>query len=142
MHVREQILAALVLLLTGLVTTGSNVSRRRTIAQGITPALNIYWSDDVPDYEQGKLGSVPLHSLSLHIEGITKGEAETQANLIASEVDVALYADQTLGGIAVGIERGPTEILLEGEGEQQVLVADMTYEIFYRSAEGIPDIAV
>jgi hypothetical protein len=142
MHVREQILAAVVTTLTGLVTTGANVTRRRTIPQGIVPALNIYWSDDTPDYEAGKMGCAPMQILAVHVEGFTKGEAETQANLISSEIEVALFANPTLSGIAKFMERGPVEILVEGEGEAQVLVMDMTVNVTYRSAEGAPDTVV
>jgi len=141
-HVRQQVVNAVVTALTGLSTTGAEVANRRTYPQGTTPALNVYWSGDVPDYEQGKLGSVPLHGLEVHVEGITKVGAETQANTIAEEVETALYADQTLGGIAVGIEIGEAVIEDDGEGETEVLVIDISYQIFYRAAEGVPGTAV
>jgi hypothetical protein len=138
MHLRQQIINAVVTAVTGLTTTGADVANRRTYPQGTTPALNVYWSEDIPDYERGKLGSVPLHGIEVHVEGITLGEAETQANTIAEEVEAALYTDQTLGGLAIGIELGVATIEQDGEGADQVLVIDLMFIVFYRAAEGIP----
>jgi len=142
MHARQQIITAVIAAVTGLATTGTEVANRRNYPQGTTPALNVYWSGDVPDYEQGKMGCTPLHILEVHVEGITKGQAETQANTIAEEVETALYADPTLGGIAVGIELGAAVIELDGEGEAEVLVADLIFNIYYRAAEGVPGTAI
>lgn len=138
MHARQQIVNALVTALTGLTTTTTEVGNRRTYPQGVTPALNIYWAEDVPDYEQGKMTATPMRLLEVHVEGITKGVAETQANTIAEEVETAVYTDQTLGGLAVGIELGPATIEQDGQGEDAVLIADMIFIVFYRTAEGAP----
>lgn len=142
MHVRQQILAAVVTACTGLATTGANVANRRTFPQGTTPALNIYWAEDVPNYDDGKLASAPFHGLEVHIEGLLKGDAESVANDINEEVEAALYADQTLGGLAIGIERGPASIDQDGEGEEEVLVIDIIFTVFYRTIEGAPGVAV
>lgn len=140
-HVRQQVIAAVVTALTGLTTTTTNVSNRRTYPQGTTPALNVYWSTDETDYEQGKTICTPMRRLEVHVEGFTKGENESQANTIAEEVETAMYTDQTFGGLALGTEIGTSEILVEGDGESQVLVVDMVFNIFYRVQEGVPGTA-
>lgn len=141
-HVRQQIVSSVVTALTGLTTTTTNISNRRTYPQGTVPALNVYWSSEETDYEQGKAGCVPMRRLEVHVEGFTKTIDETQANTIAEEVETAIYADETFGGLAVGMELGTSEILVDGDGEQQVLVVDMIFNIFYRTAEGAPGSAV
>jgi len=142
MHVRQQIINAIVPALTGLTTTGANVYSRRTYAVGITPSLNVYWTADDPDYAEAAAGPCkPLRGLEVHVEGFTKVDDEATANAIAEEVEVAMFADDTFGGLAVGTEIGTQEIGVDGDGDDAVLLIDMIFTVFYRVAEGVPHIA-
>jgi len=142
MSIRQDIVDAVETAVTGLATTGANVHNRRTFALGTVPALNVYWSQDEPSYDEGTLGSIPMRRLEVHVEGYIKGDDESVLDDIYDEVEPALYADQTLGGLAIGIELGTHTIGPEGEGEDRVLAVDLVYVVFYRTAEGAPGVAV
>jgi len=141
-NIRELILADIETALTGLSITGSNVFRDRTRPHGATPALNINFNQDEPDYELGKMDSAPMQRLEVTIQAIAKGSSQSELNAIASEVEVAMYTDQTFGGKSVGIERGTISPGSDNEGDEKIQALDINYEIFYRTAEGAPDIVI
>jgi len=142
-NIREMIVAAVVTRLTGLTTTGDQCFRRRAYPHGVTPALNILSNEDEPDYDSAKMGGcAPLNRLAVRVQASVKPGEETLLNTIASEVDVAMYTDQNFGGLAVGVERSTVSAAIDGDGDQSLLVGDLVYDIFYRTAEGAPDIAV
>lgn len=142
-HVRESCLAAVASQLAAMTSSPTIVRLRdRPWHDADLPAIAVYASADVANYADGKLGAVPMHQLETHVEIFTKGDDETALNALAAEAETALYADQTLGGVAQGIEIAGAEIRLDGAGDEVLLVADLTYVIFYRAAEGAPTVAV
>lgn len=143
-HLRSQIRAAVVTRVTSLATTGANVFDARVypLHDAELPALCVYTRSDVPDYEAGALAQTPTHELELHIEGYVKGDSEATADLIAEEVETALYgSDNTFGGLIHGLEIGETELRVDGEGDELITIVDMTYTVFYRAVEGAPAVA-
>ena len=143
MHVRRQISAAVVSRVTGLTTTAARVFKSRVypLTDAEMPGLCVYARSDQPNYESSSLQSIVWHELELIIEGYVKGSDDDTLDTIAEEVETALYTDQTFSGLAAGIEIGPQEIGVEGEGDKMVGVIQMGFKVFYRAAEGVPGTA-
>ncbi len=104
-HARKQIRDAVVSTLTGLATTGANVSVDPVydIAEASLPALVITTGDESVDITAQFAPRIYQRALNLSIEGIasaTSGLADT-LDQIAMEVEAAINADATLGGVAM-----------------------------------------
>jgi hypothetical protein len=145
-HARKQIRAAVVTALGGLTLTKTNVfaSRVRPLAEDQLPALRIYTNDE-GDVEPLSIGNPVLQqrTLSLVVECVDKASDAMDDTLddIAEDVEVALTADVTLGGIARDINYQGTEIEINDESDQPVGVARMRFDvayIVYDNAPGTP----
>lgn len=143
MHARAQIRQAMATQLTGLVTTGSNVfaSRVYPMDDAHLPSLAIYslaeeaWEDgDVVTSER------QFRGLSLEVVARAKEATNLDDTLdeICSEVEAALYADMTLGGMKVKTLRLlGTEIVLAAQ-EKPVGEARMRWAALYRVNPATP----
>lgn len=147
-HVRKQIRDAVVDALTGLTTTGSNVFVRpawtRTASQ--LPAIEVETPVDQVDTDlsyMGSSGASYYRRLVVRLHVIGKG-ATVQDTLdqVAKEIEVALYADQTLGGLAKSIAGLEVEQELTDEQDKPTgrQVVDVTY--LYTVRGGAPDVAL
>lgn len=141
-HVRKQIRDAVVTALTGLTTTGPRIHDSRIYELRTLPALVVYATDETvePSDLSGKLD----RELTVMIEGYAKAIAsvEDTIDLIAKEIEIAMDADLTFGGLALHAILDSTEIDLSGEGEKPLAVINMNYKILYRTAKGSPDVSV
>lgn len=143
-HLRKQIRDAAVTALTGLATTGARVFRSRTLAvpPEKRPCLLVYTKDE--DAERDSMGADPgiLRTLDLMVVG--QGDATRDLALddlldrMALEVEVALMADKTLGGLAMTSVIATSEHLLTGEGEVEQGAVMLTFEVIYRSRQSDP----
>ena len=144
-HVRQQIRDAVTVLVTGLTTTGSNVfqSRVYNLQESNLPALKVYTSSEDIALEDGTLDA-PQRNLSLVIEGNAQATAtlDTTLDEIAKEVEIALGADITIGGLAIGIDLDNTQMQLTGEGDQPIGSVLLTYDIHYRTPFGDPETVI
>lgn len=146
-HLRKQIRDAAVTALTGNATTGAKVLRSRSLAvpEASRPCLLVYTKDE--DSEVDAMGADPgmLRSLELMIVGL--GDATRDLALddlldrIAREVEAALMADRTLGGLAKSSWITDTEVTLTGEGEVEQGAVLMTFEVVYRTRQSDPAVA-
>ncbi len=140
-HARQQLRAAVVTKLTGLTTTVANVFTSRTLPLGaVTPALCIYTSSEVFDYDQGSLGNRPMRFITLNVNGYHSGDDDDTLDTIAAEVETALFADPTLGGLAQYLVQVSQEISRDGDGETQTGVIDIEMQIAYRAVDGAPTV--
>lgn len=103
-HGDTQIHAALVTALTGLATTGANVFDDETtpIAEASLPALRVL-DDGVGriEYATQKPPRTLLRTQGYTVRALCKtANAKAKLNTILAEVEAALYANRTLGGIA------------------------------------------
>lgn len=97
MHRRESILAAVATTLTGLTTTGANVTRSRAWPVAALPALTLAQGEDsvLDDDELATIQRVLALEVTVHAQA---GQAlETDLNAIAAEVYAALVADRSQG---------------------------------------------
>ena len=142
-HARQQIREAVGTALASLTTTGANVfeSRVYELAQDDLPALRIYTNSE-GDIEGLQLGD-PIQqrrNLELVVEGVARATSDMDDTLddIAEEVEVALAADITLGGLVHSVYIDNTEIEMSAEGDQPVGVARMTFAVDYTVNSNAP----
>lgn len=97
MHRRESIMAAVTAALTGLTTTGANVTRARAWPVDTLPALTIAQGEDSV-LNEDELGTIQ-RELNIEISAHAQAgqQLETDLNVISSEVYAALVADRTQG---------------------------------------------
>ncbi|MAB00105.1 MAG: hypothetical protein CMN87_12105 [Stappia sp.] len=146
-HVRTQIIGAVVAALTGLSTTGANVfpQRRYPTGDGQWPCLLVYRGREVstPD-EIGRPPREMARTLEVLVEIVATGaHAEDVIDDACVEIEQALAADVTLGGLAMetfvsGYEPAP---LLPDQPRQQTGAARLTLNISYRTTDADPETA-
>jgi len=138
-HVRQQIRDDIVTTLTGLATTGSNVFRSRIfpLEQTNLPALCIYTKSETSEYDTIGLPRSVNRILDVAVEAYVKGVSNYDNTLdtIAVEVEEAIAADVTLGGVAKDAQITAFEADFAGDGEQPVAVGRFTVTVEYRTVE-------
>lgn len=138
-HVRQQIRDDIVTTLTGLVTTGSNVFRSRIfpLEQTNLPALCIYTKSEASEYDTIGLPRSVNRVLDVAVEAYVKGVSNYDNTLdtIAVELEEAIAADITLGGLAKDAQITAFEADFAGDGEQPVAVGRFTVTVEYRTVE-------
>ena len=138
-HVRQQIRDDIVTTLTGLTTTGSNVFRSRIFPLEETnlPALCIYTKSETSEYDTIGLPRSVNRVLDVAVEAYVKGVSNYDNTLdtIAVEVEEAIAADVTLGGVAKDAQITAFEADFAGDGEQPVAVGRFTVTVEYRTVE-------
>lgn len=141
-HIRKQIRDAIESTLTGLATTGSNVfvSRIYPTEEDNLPGLLISTPLEDIDLEQGTLDA-PERILTALVRGRAKSGATLDDTLdkIAKEVEVAMGADITLGGLSKGLDLAGMTTVFSGEGDQPYGEITLTYFVYYRTPFGDPD---
>jgi len=137
MHRRESILQAIGAALTGLTTTGSNVTRARAyrISSSGLPHLTIEQGLD-QRRDDGEQGDDIDRDLAVIVTARVRdiGNLETDLNQISAEVYAALTADRSQGLAYVydtNIDSETAPEIEAGETEQPVAMMSMTYVITY-----------
>ena len=145
-HVRQQIRDDIVTTLTGLTTAGSNVFRSRIFPLEETnlPALCIYTKSETSEYDTIGLPRSVNRVLDVAVEAYVKGVSNYDNTLdtIAVEVEEAIAADVTLGGLAKDAQITAFEADFAGDGEQPVAVGRFTVTVEYRTVENDVETAV
>jgi hypothetical protein len=135
--VRKQIRDALKSALTGLTTSGSRVYTHKVYPSGAAsiPGLNILTGDDTLGEDGIFTGGVRLRTMSAVVECRAKpaeGVAlDDQLDMMIDEVDVALKADRTLGGLCLTLEREKMSDALTPNLERPAGVAFIAVAIQY-----------
>lgn len=146
-HLRSQIRDAVVAAVTGLTTTGARVyaGRARPLAKDSDPCLLVYATAETSDVHT--IGSDPilLRSLTLAVEGLavaTEAAAlEETLDQIALEVEPAITADSSLGGLTLAVTLTGTRIAVEAPGERHAGAIRMEFRVEYRTHEQSPGVA-
>ena len=143
-HKREQILDAVVALLTGLTTTGTNVKRGRVHnwKESQIPAISVYQGSDSPQPDS------PFDKIDSHLTVITEYHVKTSAaqvdevlNTIDVEVIKALQANHTLGlAFVYDTEEGDAEEPdLSGEANKPTATLRKTWVVKYQRSRTDPE---
>lgn len=147
-HTRKQIRDAMTAALTGLVTTGANVFSGRVHPfhnEGAElPGLCLYTTaEEIANDEEDTVSHIQSRECLFVVEGYVSAAdpaaLEDTLDTIASEVEVALFADQFLGGISQGIDLVGTDQDFNAEGNDPLGVIMMIFKVIYLTGEGSPD---
>ena len=145
-HVRQQIREYFGTNLTGLTTTGSNVFESRVYPLDNTrlPALLIYTKSEASEPIVIGTDRVMSRELSVVVEGYVKSTTnfDDAIDTISKEVEEAIAADRTLGGLAKDTYIESTEITFNAEGEKPMGYVSLTFISNYYVKEKNPDVAV
>ena len=145
-HVRQQIREYFGTNLTGLTTTGSNVFESRVYPLDNTrlPALLIYTKSEASEPIVIGTDRVMSRELSVVVEGYVKSTTnfDDTIDTISKEVEEAIAADRTLGGLAKDTYLESTEIEFNSEGEKPLGFVSLTFISNYYVKEKNPDVAV
>lgn len=135
-HKAETILDAVVTAVTGLSTTGANVTRGRAYAVSAMPALSVYQGDDVVDLPAESFSYFDRDlevMIDAHVAVLSTSDIEQTLNQIRAEVFAALRADLTLGGAC--IELRPVEDSqpqISGDQDKPIASQSLRYTVKYR----------
>ena len=136
----------MVLQLTGLTTTGSNVYQSRVYPlENINlPALIIYTKSETSEPIVIGTNRVMSRELSVIVEGYVKATSnfDDTIDTISKEVEAAIAADRTLDGLSKDCYLESTEIEYTGEGEKPLGYVSLTFITNYYVQETNPDVAV
>jgi hypothetical protein len=145
-HVRQQIREYFGTTLTGLSTTSTNVTESRVypIENSKLPALVIYTKSETSEPIVIGTDRVMSRELSVVVEGYAKATSnfDDTIDTISKEVEEAIAADRTLGGLAKDTFIESTEISFNAEGEKPLGFVSLTFISNYYVKEQNPDVAV
>lgn len=138
-HVRKQIRDNIVTTITGLATTGSNVYRTRVypLADAKLPGLAVFTDSEEIEPSTITPPRTQMRTLTVRIEAFVKGVSnfDDQIDTISEEVEEALAADITRGGLAQDTRITGFEADFSGEGDQPVGVGRISVLVDYVTIE-------
>lgn len=143
-HLRQQIREAVVTAVTGLTTTAGRVHDSRVYKLETLPALAVYALSEPVEYDTQQRPRGQTRELELVVEGFAKATASLEDTLdtIAKEVEAALTADVTRGGLAKDTLLTLTETPpIEGGANKPHGVVRLTWLIEYRTRENDATVA-
>lgn len=134
-HKVEQILDAVVPLVSGLFTTGLNVKRGRVtpFKESTTAALSIYQgSDNASEYNWPSVYSELTVFIDIHVKDSIE-QVDQILNRSRMEINVAMMAINNLGlSFVVDIEEeGADEPELSGESHKPIATMRLRYKVKY-----------
>lgn len=143
-HLRRQIRGAVTALLTGLPTTGSRVyaSRVHPLNESELPALRVYTDEETATIAgMAGAGSLLERRLAVRVEAVVMAVSgfDDTADQISKEVESALAADYSLGGLVKWMFLSRISQELSGEGDRPVALQVMTFEALYYAGANAPD---
>jgi hypothetical protein len=148
-HVRTQIRDAAVALLDALTTTSTRCTggrpRTRPIQQAELPCLLVYTNETETEMASGTMPLRRLvHNCQLVVHGYASGTGDIDATLdtIAKEVQAALEAAPTLGGLAKDTYLTSTVKDSAEDAEQPTWHVILTFTCEFHTREGTPDTAL
>lgn len=138
MHPRAVIRRAVRSLLAGETVAGSRVEATRIAPyrRQELPAIGVYTLEETVDGESALTAPRELtRELKLEIAGwVTPGSSVDDAmDALALQIEQAMEADPTLGGVAGDSILVSTTTGLQGEGEQLMGLVTLEYSVTYRT---------
>ena len=138
-HLRKQIRDRITTTLTGLTTTGDNVyqTHQYPLAEGQLPGIAIYTNSHTFEPLSLTPPRTLMNELEVAIEIYVKGaNSDDTLDAICEEIELALYEDSDLNGLAQDVYQSGIDIEYSGEGDQPVTLGRMTVRVEYTSVEG------
>lgn len=142
-HVRAQIRTAAKVALTGLTTTGANVFKTRSypLESAGLPGLSIYSGPE--GSSKTTLTSVERsYTMIVEVHAQAKADVDDLVDTICKEVETALFADVTLGGLAKFSELVSTDFSLAETANKPIFMATLAIDYGYKTTQTAPDVAL
>ena len=138
LSIRERITAQVVTVLEAALTD-VQVERNRDTAVGTYPSLIVYTGGQRAE----RLGpGIDEYNLDLVLEGFVAAEdgasGHSALNDLYARAVAALYADPTLGGLAVDVQETALAEELSNDGSQHVASFILQMDLKYQTAAGDP----
>jgi len=143
-HARQQIRDAIVTAVTGLITTGSNVHNSPVYPFDVLPCLAVYSRTESAAFDGITSPRNSVRELEIIIEArakATSGNANT-IDTICAEVETALAADVTLGGLARDLMASGFDMQLSGDADKPTMLGTMRVLVRYRVKENAPEVLI
>lgn len=147
-HVREQIMRAVMALLTGLPTTGANVSRgsEPVLDPDAMPELSVTLGDEGLSPDDDSLGAT-MRVATLSVTIATLGDHTPEASTVMAEVEKTLFVDgvvgnQIFGDLARALAIGPVSSKYVTGGAIEYTETRLTYEVSYKTRDGYAETAI
>ena len=138
-HYRQQIRERVATTLTGLDTTGNNVfqSRIYNIEESKLPCICIYTVSESSE----PISMSPPRSiekvLDLVVEIYIKGlNSASDLETVLKEVKEKMFTDRLINNLAKDSYLSSQELTYNGEGDKNIAVGVLTYQVFYHHTEG------
>lgn len=143
-HVRKGIRDHIVATLTGLATTGANVSKTRVypFAADKLPRISVYTKSEDAEYGTISRPRSIFRTLIVSVEVMVQSDVDDDLDQIASEIETALAADVTRGGLAKDTRITSFEADFSGDPDKPVGSATLQVEVDYVTIEAAPEVAV
>ncbi len=148
-HVRTQIRDAAVALLDALTTTSTRCTggrpKSRPIQETELPCLLVYTQEEESEPVSGQMGTRRLQrAVQLMVHGYAQGTGDIDATLdtIAKEVEEALAASPTLGGLCKDLYLTGTVKDSDPEAQQPTWEIVLTFTCEYATREDDADAAL
>lgn len=148
-HVRTQIRDAAKTLVTGLATTGANAfagrPESRPLQEAELPALLVYTNEEESEFQSGtRPARRKVRNCQLLVHGFAQIVADLDKTLdtIAKEVEEALEAAPTLGGLAKDLYHTGTTKESDPEAAKPTGEIVLTFTCEYHTREGDSDAAL
>ncbi len=139
-HVRKQIRDYIAALLADLTTTETRVftNRVHSMNQKSLPGLIVYTVEE--EVEEVAIGGILNRVLDVAVEAYvaTSGNIDDDLDRIAAEVETAIGADITIGGLANHVTLSTTDYFMDDEGKKKMGVARLVFQIQYRTTQADP----
>lgn len=144
-HIRTQVRTAAVSALTGLTITGSRVYSGRPYPLQATERPGLVVEVLAEGVEISAMGADPklLRTIQLTVIGYTEDVAiENALDAIGAEVEAALGANPTLGGVALDTTLASVDIDVDSEGTKRQGEIRMVFVVMTRTTRAVPTVYV
>lgn len=147
-HVREQIAVAALAAVTGLTTTGARVFRDRDtdenpLKDNEVPGLVVLDGGDPSELVTLGVHGLLERTMTLQFVAHVKASSgyQSELNKILKEIEVVLEVSP-LGGAKWALLTGVSEREQSEAGEKPAVRQTFSFEFFYVTERGVPDVAL
>jgi hypothetical protein len=136
-HVRSQILQTVAGVME-LVTPGKVFGSVHPITPDTMPGISLYWVSNAANTATVIGGTErPMRMMTdIYVDGIDGDEA---ADEIARQIELQLFADETVGGVAIGVLDAGSRIEHDDSTAVAHTVLRQAWDIIYRTIDGDPE---
>lgn len=144
-HIRTQVRAAAVSALSALTTTATRVftGRPYPLQASERPGLVVEVLAERVEVVAMNADPTLLRTLQLTVIGYTEGDdIEDRLDVIGAEVEAALGANPTLGGVALDTTLSAVDLDVDSEGTKRQGEIRMTFMVMTRTTRAVPTVFV